>query len=272
MKISTIAKLVLYPDSDQMLIAIIKGLEENEIPYIVVGKMSNLLFRTVTYDGVLIITSKIRGKNMAENSFTLSCGETLANALTELASRDRGGFEGLYGIPGTIGGMIMQNAGAFGYEIKDRFLGADCYMLDGGRIRHLTHEEMCFSYRSSALKKKRAILLNATFDFVYKNRECILDEIKEYRERRLASQPIEYPSLGSVFKRYDGVGAGYYIDKSGLKGCSFGGARVSEKHAGFIVNTGGATADDYLKLIDTVKRRVYSTFGIELEEEIEIIQ
>ena len=184
---------------------------------------------------------------------------------------DMGGLEGLFGIPGTVGGMVRQNAGAFGYEVKDRFVLARCYFPDTGDIAELSPRDMEFTYRGSILSRKGAILLCATFDFIYKKRDEILREIREYRDKRLLTQPLDKPSLGSVFKRHQGVGAGYYIDKLGLKGFSIGGACVSDKHAGFIINTGGATADDYLKLVDYVKSAVYSAFGIELEEEIEII-
>ena len=114
-------------------------------------------------------------------------------------------------------------------------------------------------------------MISARFKLVDTPYQDVLSSVTLYREKRIQSQPITYPSLGSVFKRYRGIGAGYYVDKCGLKGYSIGGARVSEKHAGFIINTGDATADDYLRLIDYVKEKVYARFGIELEEEIEII-
>ena len=269
--ISTVARAVAYPDSEQRLVTLVRQLIKNEIPFYTLGRMSNVLFKNNVYDGVIIRTTKIKGKIRAESKITLSCGESLCGAIAHMSRFDMGGLEGLFGIPGTVGGMVRQNAGAFGYEVKDRFVLARCYFPDTGDIAELSPRDMEFTYRGSILSRKGAILLCATFDFIYKKRDEILRKIREYRDKRLLTQPLDKPSLGSVFKRHQGVGAGYYIDKLGLKGFSIGGACVSDKHAGFIINTGGATADDYLKLVDYVKSAVYSAFGIELEEEIEII-
>jgi UDP-N-acetylmuramate dehydrogenase len=270
-RISTLARAVVYPDSEEKLVAILKTLKEADVPYVVVGRMSNVLFKNGAYDGVIIKTTKFNTNYVAEDKVTFLCGANLNRVIRLLAEKNLGGMEGLCGIPGTVGGMVKQNAGAFGYEIADRFTEAICYCVKTNSMRIMSKADMEFSYRDSILKREELILLNATFEPVYKAREQILAEIDSYKEKRILTQPIEYPSLGSVFKRNLGVGAGYYIDKVGLKGYSVGGARVSEKHAGFIVNGGGATADDYLKLIDCIKQRVYAVFGIELKEEVEII-
>ena len=270
-RISTLARVVVYPDHEEKLVDIVKGLKENDVPYIVIGRMSNVLFRSGYYNGAIIKTTKINTNYVAEDKLTLSCGANLNEAIRRLAERNLGGMEGLCGIPGTVGGMVKQNAGAFGYEIADRFTEAVCYCAKTNIMRTMSKADMEFSYRDSILKRQELILLSATFEPIYKAREQIFSEIKSYKTGRLLTQPTEYPSLGSVFKRNSGVGAGYYIDKAGLKGYSVGGARVSEKHAGFIVNVGGATADDYLKLIEYIKQRVYAVFCVELEEEVEII-
>lgn len=270
-RISTVARTVAYPDSEEKLIAIVKTLKEADVPYIVIGGMSNVLFKKGVYDGVMIKTAKINTNYMAENKLVLSCGMKLGRVIRRLAEKNLGGMEGLCGIPGTVGGMVKQNAGAFGYEVADRFTEAVCYYAETNRTRTMSKADMEFSYRDSVLKRRKLIILSATFEPIQKAREQILTEIDSYKKHRLLTQPTEYPSLGSTFKRHLGIGAGYYIDKAGLKGYSVGGARVSEKHAGFIVNVGGATADDYLKLIDCIKQRVYAVFGIELEEEVEII-
>ena len=271
-RIHSHARAVAYPKSEEELVRLIDTLNDEEIRYLVVGGMSNVIFKADRYNGVLIKTDEITTKTVAENLFVASCGLRLGTALDFISGFDLGGIEGLYGIPGTLGGMVKQNAGAFGYEIADCFLEANCYIPDIRTVKRVTKEEMLFSYRESVLGKIKAVLINATLRLVVKGREDILAEVGEYRQKRLRSQPLQYPSLGSVFKRYDGVSAGYYIDKAGLKGYSIGGARVSEKHAGFIVNTGGASAKDYLLLVEYVKDRVYSEFSIELEEEIEIIE
>ena len=242
-----------------------------EFPFVIAGRMSNVLFRKPLYDGVVIKTTNYRTKNEAENTVTLSCGSTLRETIRDMASKDLGGMEGLFGIPGSVGGMVKQNAGAFGYEIADRFVSADCYFVSRNQISTVTKKDMEFEYRNSALSSKETILLSATFSFVHKRRSEIFEEIADYTSQRRQKQPIAMPSLGSVFKRCEGIGAGYYIDKAKLRGHRVGGAEISGKHAGFIVNAGGATADDYLALIELAKERVYNLFGIELQEEIEII-
>lgn len=269
--ISALVRAVAYPDSEEKLVTLINTLNENEIPFFVVGRMSNVLIKDHRYNGILIKTTKITCKSVAENRVTLSCGALLGKTVMEMSERELGGLEGLFGIPGTLGGMVRQNAGAFGYEMSDRFIEAQCYLPKTRTFKKYTKDEMRFSYRDSAIQSDGAVLLNATLEFVPKRREDILLKIREYREKRLSTQPLEYPSLGSAFKRYRGVSAGYYIDKAGLKGYTVGGACVSEKHAGFIVNIGGATADDYIRLTEHVKERVYAEFGIELEEEIQVI-
>ena len=269
--ISTVARIVAFPRNEEELISALRALKEKRIPVVVLGRMSNVLFKEQIYNGVVIRTTQIQTKSLAENVATLSCGASLASTIRIAADRSLGGMEGLFGIPGTVGGLVKQNAGAFGYEISDCFMEALCYIPSFDEVRVLNRNDMSFSYRSSALVDLDAIVLRASFKLVDKPKDKIVNELKEYKSRRLASQPLGYPSLGSVFKRSNGVSAGYYIDKAELKGHRIGGACVSEKHAGFIVNIGGATSRDYLALIEYVKSRVYSVFGIELEEEIEII-
>ena len=271
MKISSFAKAAAYPESNEKLVELIAALDENRVPFITVGKMSNVLFKNKMFDGVIVITSKNKTKNVAENYVTLSCGCSLSEIARQMAKCNLGGFEGLYGIPGTVGGMVRQNAGAFGYEVSDRFLSALCYVRSEKALRHFEKSDMLFSYRDSILSDKDIILLSATFSLLTKSHSDIFAEIKSYSEKRRGTQPSE-PSLGSVFKRHNGISAGYYIDKAGLKGFSIGGAKISEKHAGFIINTGEAVAVDFLALVQFIKDKVYTEFGIELKEEFEIIE
>ena len=232
--------------------------------------MTNLLVKSSLYNGVIIKTDKLQTKSLAESKATFLCGTKMSRAIRGMASIGLGGMEGLAGIPGTVGGMVRQNAGAFGYEMADRFIEAECYLVNEESMHTFSKEDMHFAYRKSVLSDS-VVLIAATFDFLPCPTEYILDKMRDFRDKRLASQPLEFPSLGSTFKRYNGQSAGHYVDRAGLKGVSVGGAQVSVKHAGFIINIGGATADDFLRLIDFVKKRVYSEFGIELEEEIEII-
>ena len=263
-RLPLIVRAVAYPDSEEKLIRLVMTLSDLEIPYKVVGGMTNLLVKNGEYDGVVVKTDKIKTKHEAENELTLGCG-------VRMASRGLGGMEGLAGIPGTVGGMVKQNAGAFGYEISDRFLSARCYLPESGKTVVFSRDDMAFSYRHSALSDSYAVLLSATFEPTVAPPKGIVKRINELREQRLRSQPIDYPSLGSVFKRHNGISAGFYIDRAGLKGASVGGAQVSRKHAGFIINRGGATSDDFLRLIELIKERGYADFSVELKEEIEII-
>lgn len=233
--------------------------------------MSNLIIKNRIYDGVIIKTDKISTKSLAENTLVVGCGVKLGGEIHRLATLGLGGMEGLAGIPGTVGGMIKQNAGAFGFEISDRFLEATCYDIKDGTLSHRTKEDMRFSYRDSRLSEKKEVLISASFELTSRKSEDIVTDLRKFRRQRISTQPTECPSLGSIFKQNNGVSAGFYIDKSGLKGFSIGGAQISEKHAGFIVNKGGATADDFIRLIDYAKKCVYSNFGVELSEEIDII-
>lgn len=270
-RISSVARAIAYPDSEEKLVDLISRLNDISAKYIVLGKMSNVLIKNGKYDGVIIKTHKINRYNLAESTLTLSCGANLSRIAQKMATLDLGGMEGLIGIPGTVGGMVRQNAGAFGYEISDRFKYAICYLPTTQNTVKLFKDDMQFAYRDSILAHAKATLINATFELIPKRYDDIVDETNSYRKKRLETQPVAKPSLGCIFKRYNGVSAGYYIDKAGLKGYSIGGACVSHKHAGFIVNNGCATATDFISLIEYVKERVFHEFNIELEEEIEII-
>ena len=270
-RLPSVAKAVVFPDDERKFINLISLLEDEGLTYIVAGGLSNLLVKGEIYNGVIVKTDKILTKSLAEKQITFGCGVRMGGAVMKMASLDLGGMEGLAGIPGTVGGMVRQNAGAFGYEISDRFIEARCYFPKEAKVRILCKNDMNFSYRHSFLADKTAILLSATFDFLPKCQSDIISQINTFRTKRYKTQPLEYPSFGSAFKRYNGTSAGYYIEKCGLKGFSVGGAEVSGKHAGFIVNKGGATADDFLKVMEHIKNRVYAVFGIELEEEIEIV-
>ena len=271
MRISTFARVIVYPTEERKLIDVLSYLSKQGIPYIVVGGMSNVLFKCGRFDGVVVKTTKFATNNEAENITELSSGVHLGGVIRRMSHRGLGGLEGLCGIPGTVGGMVKQNAGAFGYETADRLLWAKCYSISDGQVHILSNREMQFSYRKSILDCKDLILISAAFEFIPGHKADIIESLNSYRARRSSTQPTNCPSLGSTFKRVNGVSAGYYIDKAGLKGYTIGGAQISSKHAGFVINTGGATADDVLRIIDYAKSRVYDSFGIELEEEIEII-
>lgn len=233
--------------------------------------MSNVLFRSSLYQGVIIKTTDFKSKNEAENRVQLSCGANIQDMIRSMAHRGYGGMEGIYGIPGSVGGMIRQNAGAYGFEISDRIISAECYIPNEKKVVSLSKDEMRFSYRDSIFAHNDMIILKAKFELVRKDKSEIYDDITRFARKRRESQPLTERSLGSVFKKIGDVSAGYYIERVGLKGYRLGGAQISVKHAGFIVNTGGATASDYLGLIEIAKNKVYHEYGIELQEEIQII-
>ena len=271
MRLNALARYIVYPSCQGSLIEAIDLCRAFDVPHRVVGKMSNLLPSSSLYDGVLIKTDRLHSKTAAENLCVIECGARFSSAVSIMARNNFGGAEGLCHIPASVGGMVYSNAGAYGTEISDLFVCADFYNPSTHALVRLCKGDMGFGYRKSILKEEPLVLLSATLSFVPRESGKVFEEIRRLGEKRRRAQPLELPSLGSIFKAHDGVGAGFYIDRAGLKGARFGGAAVSEKHAGFIVNIGGAVPEDVLRLIDFIKMRVSSVFGIELKEEVEII-
>ncbi len=265
------ARILASPTNEEELCQLLSYLFDRNIPNKVIGKMSNILPQDGLYNGVVVKTREINSKTVAENTVCAQCGAALSDIIWSAAHLGLGGCEELFMIPATLGGAIYNNAGAHGRSVSDLFVSARLYNLQDRSVREYSVREMCFSYRDSVLKHKSLYLLSATLRFKPSDFSCVKERIEHFARLRRSAQPIELPSLGSIFKRYDGVGAGFYIDKAGLKGYRIGGAVISEKHAGFIVNSGGACADDVIKLIRFTKETVKERFGITLEEEIEII-
>lgn len=271
LKIDTIVDISVYPTTPQQLIEIVSLSKSKGLKCITVGNISNVIFRDAAYHGVVIHTTRINSISTEENVCSLACGCSVSSAIRKMAENGYGGLEALAGIPGTVGGMICSNAGAFGEEISDFLLDAFVYDIDREMTITLAKEDIGFSYRNSMFyDSENYLILSTRLSFVPTAEKDIRERLLYFREKRNSTQPHN-PSLGSVFKRYNGVGAGYYIDRAGLKGMQVGGAMVSPKHAGFIVNVGDATAQDFLVLARTVKEKVYMEFGIELDTEIKII-
>ena len=188
----------------------------------------------------------------------------------KMLNEELSGFEELSGIPGTIGGAIFMNAGAYGREIKDINISTKCMDYDGN-IFELSNKEQEFEYRSSVFSKKDYIILETKLKLEYGKKEEIKKKMDEYLSSRKEKQPIEYPSAGSTFKRQEGVITAKLIDECGLKGYQIGGAKVSEKHAGFVINYDNATAKDVINLIKYIKEKVNEKYGIKIKEEIRIV-
>lgn len=245
---------------------------ERELPWFVLGKGSNVLFSDRGYRGVVIeIGSSLdRIERTQGNVVTASAGVALSKFAAVLAEYGLAGFAFAGGIPGTLGGAITMNAGAYGGEIHDRILSARV-LTDSGEIRELDREELELGYRTSVIQKKNYIVLSGAFSFEEGKREDILSEMRELNQRRREKQPLEYPSAGSTFKRPPGHFAGKLIEEAGLRGYRVGDAQVSEKHCGFVVNRGHATAAEVVQLMEEVKRRVRETSGVELEPEVKLV-
>lgn len=250
-----------------------KYVRKNHIPLYLLGNGSNLL---VSDDGIKGIVLKINIENVSieekanEVLVRVGAGVKLMQLAHILKENNLTGFEELSGIPGTIGGANMMNAGAYGKELKDILVETKCLDENGDAII-LKNEEQDLKYRSSIFKNKKYIILETTIKLLKGRKENIEQKMNEYLQKRKEKQPIEYPSAGSTFKRKDGIITAKLIDECGLKGYSIGGAQISEKHAGFIVNKGNATSKDILELIKYTKNKVYEKFKINIEEEVEIV-
>lgn len=248
--------------------------KKNNIPLTIIGNGSNVLVKDNGIRGITIYLNfddiQIDEEQNGEVIVTVGSGVKLAMLAVILQKKGIAGFEFASGIPGTIGGAIRMNAGAYGKEMKEVVENVT-YMDEDGNKHKLENEQMDFSYRHSRFKEKQEIIIEAQLKFQKEDAEKIKERMDEYRKARMEKQPIDMPSAGSTFKRGTNYISAKLIDDAGLKGYKIGGAQVSEKHAGFIVNKGNATAQDILDLIDYVIKVVYEKFGKILELEVEVI-
>ena len=245
-----------------------------ELPFFVLGNGSNLLVSDAGIRGVVASTAGLRGLHAApgdDGSVSLGCGAGLSLREVCVAARERAlmGLEFAYGIPGSVGGAVYMNAGAYGGEMKDVTVSAG--YVGNGKSGCLTGEELGFGYRRSAFTDGRRAVTEAVFRLRPGDRERIARRMEELMGRRVSKQPLELPSAGSVFRRPPGRYAGTLIDGCGLKGLRVGGAQVSPKHAGFIVNTGGATCADVRALIEKIRQEVFRQTGVEMEPEVKMV-
>ena len=256
------------PTDEKMLISAIEAIKAAQTDYCVIGNGSNLLVSDKGYRGVIIQLGEKYSTIAFEGEFcSVKSGCLLSKLGMQAAARGLGGFEFATGIPGTVGGAVVMNAGAYGGEIKDCIVSARVMDADG-KVSEFTKNELMLGYRTSAVMKNNLIVLEARFRFEKSVDYDIMEKIKELAVARRTKQPLEYPSAGSTFKRPEGYFAGKLIQDAGLKGYSVGGAQVSEKHSGFVINTGNATAADVLTLVQDVQKKVYEQSGVMLEMEI----
>ncbi len=270
MKAGGKAKYLVLPKSVTELTSALRYFRERDEKHIVVGNCSNLLFPDEGYDGAVIITSGIRGSVCENGIITAYCGETLSTLARVACENSLTGLEFCYGIPGTVGGGVYMNAGAYGGEISQHFVSGK-FLNASNEIIELSCNDMEFGYRQSRLNREELILLSASFAAGPGNKAEIRAKMDELMAKRKSSQPLEYPSCGSAFKRPAGHYAGALIEQCGLKGLSVGGAQVSTKHAGFIINTGNASATDVISLLKLVSDTVFEKTGVRLEPEIRVI-
>lgn len=241
------------------------------LPVTVVGNGSNLLVGDKGIRGVVLSFGKPADAiHLEGNRMTIGAGTLLSKAAAEAAKNSLSGLEFAAGIPGTLGGAIVMNAGAYGGEMKDVVVSAKV-LTQEGEIKVLTLEELDLSYRHSCIPGKNYIVLEATVELTPGSKEEIRAVMDDFKARRVDKQPLEYPSAGSTFKRPEGYFAGKLIQDAELRGYSVGGAQVSEKHCGFVINKGGATAEDVVTLMKNVKEKVYEKFQVELEPEVKRI-
>ncbi|WP_143287062.1 UDP-N-acetylmuramate dehydrogenase [Caenibacillus caldisaponilyticus] len=243
---------------------------DRDLPLTVLGNGSNVIVRDGGIRGVVMYTPHLSAITVSGTQITAEGGAPLISVSQKARELGLTGLEFACGIPGSVGGAVVMNAGAYGGEIKDVLTRA-CVMDENGDIFTVEAADLELGYRTSNIEKNRWIVLSATFDLKPGDPKAIQAEMERLTRLRREKQPLEYPSCGSVFKRPKGHYVGPMIEACGLKGLRIGGAEVSTKHAGFIVNKGGATAKDYLALIDEIKRRVYEKFGVKLETEVRII-
>ncbi len=266
------AALLVEPGNAEELSYALKVLSEHKVKHRVIGNGSNLLVKDSGYPGVILrIGEAFRQMHINGNRMETEAGALLSAAARAACNASLTGFEFASGIPGTIGGAVFMNAGAYDGEISQIIESAEILSKDGARVYTLKKEKLELAYRSSVFQRTGDILLKAVFILEKGNRETIEARIGELTARRNEKQPLSYPSAGSFFKRPHNHFAGKLIQDAGLSGLSVGGAQVSPLHAGFIINTGEATATDIIDLMEIIKAAVFEESGVLLEPEVRII-
>ena len=264
------ADVFVMPETEEEAQAVVKYAYENEVPLLMLGNGSNMVVRDGGVRGIVLNFSKLDAIEIQGDVVVAQAGALIIDVSRQVAANGLTGFEFACGIPGSIGGAMAMNAGAYGGEVKDVI--ADCTVLtqEGERLV-LSKDELELAYRKSIIAKNGYYVLNAKFQLKKGDQQEIDAKIAELTYLRESKQPLEYPSAGSVFKRPPGYFAGKLIQDSGLQGKGVGGAEVSTKHAGFIINKNNATATDYIQTIKMVQRTVKEKFDVDLEMEVKIV-
>ncbi len=265
------ADLLARPQSEQELAALLAKAAANAVPVTLVGNGSNLLVRDKGIRGLVIkLGNMLNDIVINDNSITFGSGVSLAMASRRAAELALSGLEFAVGIPGSIGGAVYMNAGAYDGEMS-KVVTSVRVMDAAGQVEALPASALDFAYRRSALQGSGRIVTAVTVELTPGDKQAIADKMADFSNRRITKQPLELPSAGSMFKRPPGYFAGTLIDQTGLKGYTVGGAQVSSKHAGFVVNVGGATCADVLQLIADVQDKVFAAHGVHLEPEVLVL-
>lgn len=266
------AKLLIKPNDEVALVEILKAIKKNNYKYYILGNCTNIIVRDKGFDGIIIkLKNKLNDvKKVSDKEIYAGTGASMKKISEFAMENSLTGLEFAHGIPGSLGGAIVMNAGAYDGEIKNvvksvRLLDEDLKVIE------VPGDEMNFSYRHSLVQERDLIVLGATFSLEDGDKNVIREKYEEFDQRRADKQPLDMPSAGSTFKRPTGYFAGKLIDDSGLRGFTHKGAGISEKHCGFVVNKNKATARDVLETIEIVQKVVHDKFGVTLEREVKII-
>lgn len=272
-RIGGAAKYFAVPKNEEEIMEAVDFAIVKDLPYYILGKGSNVLFADEGYPGVVIEIGAGMEKveRIGDTGIRAQAGVSLSSLATFAAREGLSGLEFAGGIPGTLGGAVTMNAGAYGGEMKDVIVSAKV-MDEEGAVQELSCEELQLGYRTSIVQKKQLVVLEAEFSLKPGETETIQNTMKELNAKRREKQPLEYPSAGSTFKRPEGYFAGKLIEDAGLRGYRVGDAQVSEKHCGFVVNRGKATCAEVIQLIEDVQKEVKEQFGVQLEPEVRIIR
>ncbi|HOA29035.1 MAG TPA: UDP-N-acetylmuramate dehydrogenase [Candidatus Cloacimonadota bacterium] len=276
-KIGGPAEAFACPSSIRDLAWLLRFCLEHEVPYMMLGKGSNLLVSDEGIRAVVISMERFTSITRDENYVSAFAGVSLRELCEYAQKEGLAGLEFACGIPGSVGGAVFMNAGAYGGEIKDVLYCSKCLIPEAGKlqgdypVKHLKAAEHGFGYRSSALQKQGMIAISSVFKLIADDPQSILERMQDLDRQRWDKQPMDLPSAGSVFKRPEGHYTGKLVDDCGLRGYRIGDAMVSDKHCGFIVNVGAATAKEVMQVIRHVQDTVFLRYGVQLETEIRMI-
>ncbi|MBQ4089906.1 MAG: UDP-N-acetylmuramate dehydrogenase [Clostridia bacterium] len=272
MKIGGECDILVQPNSEQALVEIIRLCRAQDMPYFVLGKGSNVLVSGNGYRGCIVLLSKDFSEVAVNGgTITAAAGASLKSVCMAALDNSLTGLEFAYGIPGSVGGALYMNAGAYGGEMKD--VVKSCrYIDENGDIVEMNAADMSLSYRHSFFSGKKCVIVSVTMELKQGDKAEIKAKMDDLMGRRKDKQPLEFPSCGSTFKRPEGYFAAALIEECGLKGCTIGGAQVSEKHSGFVINKGGASFEDVTALVAHIKKTVKEQKGVDLECEMLILE